>query len=77
MTNISIIDSKGYVIEKCPENSDQWEKVSTQYPQPKGTIKDLEMNKKYKFRVRAQNIYGIGDPLETSSSILVKPPYGT
>ncbi len=47
------------------------------FSQPKGTIKDLETNKKYKFRVKAENIYGVGEPLETTSSITVKPPYGT
>jgi hypothetical protein len=67
---------KGYIIEKCPENSDKWEKVPGIFTQPKGTIKDLETNKKYKFRVKAENIYGIGEPLETTSSITVKPPYG-
>ena len=68
--------SAGYVIEKCPENSDQWEKVPGIFAQPKGTIKDLETNKKYKFRVKAENIYGTGEPLETTSLITVKPPYG-
>jgi hypothetical protein len=67
----------GYTIEKCLENSDRWEKVSGSFLEPKGTIKGLEMNKKYKFRVKAENIYGTSEPLETSSSILVKPPYGT
>ncbi len=66
----------GFTIEKCPENSDRWEKVPGVFTQPKGTIKDLETNKKYKFRVKAENIYGIGEPLETTASITVKPPYG-
>ena len=66
----------GYIIEKCPENSDRWEKVPGIFTQPKGTIKNLETNKKYKFRVKAENIYGVGEPLETKSSITVKPPYG-
>ncbi|CAF4536552.1 unnamed protein product [Rotaria sp. Silwood1] len=68
-------DIKGYIIEKCPENSDKWEKVPGVFTQPKGTVKDLETNKKYKFRVKAENIYGISDPLETTSSIIVKPPF--
>ena len=72
----SKIFSLGYIIEKCPENSDKWEKVPGVFTQPKGTVKDLETNKKYKFRVKAENIYGVGEPLETTSSITVKPPYG-
>jgi hypothetical protein len=67
----------GYIIEKCPENSDRWEKVPGVFTQPKGTVKDLETNKKYKFRVKAENIYGVSEPLETTSNITVKPPYGT
>ena len=67
----------GYIIEKCAENSDKWEKVPGIFSQPKGTIKNLETNKKFKFRVKAENIYGIGEPLETTSAITVKPPYGT
>lgn len=70
-------DITSYTIEKCAENSDRWEKVPGTFSQPKGTIKDLETNKKYKFRVKAENIYGTGEPLETTSSIVVKPPYGT
>lgn len=66
----------GYIIEKCPENSDRWEKVPGVFDQPKGTVKDLETNKKYKFRVKAENIYGISEPLETTAAITVKPPYG-
>ena len=66
----------GYIIEKCPENSDRWEKVPGVFTQSKGTLKDLETNKKYSFRVKAENIFGISEPLETTTSIIVKPPYG-
>ncbi|CAF0831031.1 unnamed protein product [Rotaria sordida] len=50
-------------------------KVPSIFTQSKGTIKDLETNNKYKFRIKAENIYGIGEPLETTSSITVKPSY--
>lgn len=68
-------DISGYIIEKCAENSDRWEKVPGIFSQPKGTIKNLETNKKFKFRVKAENIYGVGEPLETTTAITVKPPY--
>ncbi|CAF0817484.1 unnamed protein product, partial [Didymodactylos carnosus] len=70
-------DVTGYIIEKCLENSDNWEKVSGAFSQPKGTIKGLDTNKTYKFRVKAENIFGVGEPLETISAITVKPPYDT
>jgi hypothetical protein len=76
LSNELFFSCLGYIIEKCPENSDRWEKVPGVFNQPKGTVKDLETNKKYKFRVKAENIYGVSDPLETTASITVKPPYG-
>jgi hypothetical protein len=64
-----------YIIKKFPENSNKWGKVPSVFIQPKETIKDLERNKKFKFRVKAENVYGVGEPLETTSSITVKPLY--
>ena len=66
----------GYIIEKCKEGTDAWEKCPGIFIQPKATIKHLEEGAKFKFRVRAENIHGEGDPLETKSHITVKPPYG-
>ena len=68
-------DISGYVIEKCPEGSELWEKCPGIFIQPKATIKHLEEGKAYKFRVKAENFYGESDPLETRTNILVKPPY--
>ncbi len=65
----------GYIIEKCPEGSDQWEKCPGIYLSPKGVVKNLIEGKAYKFRVSAENIHGIGEPLETKTEIIVKPPY--
>jgi hypothetical protein len=65
----------GYIIEKCKEGSDNWEKCSGIYIQPKATIKNLDEGQAYKFRVRAENIHGEGEPLETKTHIIVKPPY--
>mgnify|MGYP002715725042 FL=1 len=35
----------------------------------------LEPNKSYSFRVRAENQYGISEPLETDSPIVAKFPF--
>lgn len=40
------------------------------------SVKGLKKGKKYKFRVRAENIYGLSDPAETDRAILAKNPYG-
>lgn len=65
----------GYVIEKCPEGSDVWEKCPGIFIQPKAVIKHLDEGKAFKFRVKAENIHGEGKPLETKTAIVVKPPY--
>ena len=66
----------GYVIEKCREGSDVWDKCPGVFTQPKGVIKNLDEGKAYKFRVKAQNTYGLGEPLETEKAVVVKPPNG-
>lgn len=43
--------------------------------QPKITIKKLEPNQSYLFRVRAENIYGHGEAL-VGQSFTAKDPYG-
>lgn len=67
----------GYVVEKCEEGSKSWDRVPGIVSGTSHVIKDLEPGKKYKFRVKAENIYGIGDPIETDRSVLAKNPYGT
>lgn len=39
-------------------------------------MKDLEKGKKYKYRVRAQNLYGTSDPAQTDKATEAKNPYG-
>ncbi len=68
-------DISGYIIEKCREGSDVWEKCPGIFIQPKATVKHLDEGKSYKFRVKAENIHGESDPLETKTHIVVKPPY--
>ena len=42
------------IIEKCPKNSDRWEKVPGVFTQPKGTVKDLETNKNINFVLKEE-----------------------
>ena len=68
----------GYIVEKCEEGANYWEKVPG-VVSGSGTshvCKDLEPGKKYKFRVKAENMYGIGEPIETDRAILAKNPFG-
>ena len=65
----------GYVIEKCIEGSNSWEKCPGIFTQPKAVIKHLDEGKSFKFRIKAENIHGEGEHLETRTSIVVKPPF--
>jgi hypothetical protein len=68
-------DIAGYIIEKCLEGTDTWVKCPGIFIQPKATVKHLDEGKAYKFRVKAENIFGESDPLETKTHVVVKPPY--
>lgn len=63
-------------MEKCEEGSDFWEPVPGTPTTESHVVKGLEPGKKYKFRVRAKNKIGVGEPIETNKAILAKDPYG-
>ena len=64
------------MVEKCEDGTDFWEKVPGNVSKDSHTVKGLEPGKKYKFRVKAENKLGAGEPIETNKAILAKNPYG-
>ncbi|XP_059156398.1 twitchin-like isoform X4 [Physella acuta] len=64
----------GYVVEKCEEGSTFWEKVPGLVKDESIVAKGLKDGKNYKFRVKAENVYGVGEPLE-SQKITAKNPF--
>lgn len=66
----------GYVIERKEEDDDFWTTLPDVVSNTSHTVKGLKNGKKYKFRVRAENIYGVSDPAETDKAVLAKNPYG-
>lgn len=66
----------GYVVEKCEVGSNFWEKVPGIVNGTSHTVKRLDEGKNYHFRVRAENIYGLGDPLITEKATTAKNPFG-
>ena len=66
----------GYVVEKCEEGSDLWDKVPGAVSKNSHLVKGLEPGKKYHFRVRAENKVGLSEPVQTNKAILAKNPYG-
>ena len=66
----------GYIVEKQEEGSSYWDKVPGIVNGTTHKVPNLTEGKKYKFRVKAENIYGVGEPLETDKPVLAKNPFG-
>ncbi|KAG8238874.1 hypothetical protein J437_LFUL018785 [Ladona fulva] len=60
---------------KPSDTSNLWMKVSSFVRGCHYDVIGLEPNKKYNFRVRAENQYGLSEPLETDSPIMAKFPF--
>uniref|UniRef100_A0AC34GPF1 Twitchin n=1 Tax=Panagrolaimus sp. ES5 TaxID=591445 RepID=A0AC34GPF1_9BILA len=63
-----------YIVEKKNPKTGEWEKVG----QPTGTnfrVRNLENGTAYDFRVRAENQYGISEPLDADHSVVAKNPF--
>ncbi|CAH1969101.1 unnamed protein product [Acanthoscelides obtectus] len=63
-----------YIVEKLDTNG-IWVKVSSFVRNPHYDVMSLEPNRKYSFRVRAENQYGISEPLETTEPVIAKYPF--
>jgi len=66
----------GYVIEKKEEDDGFWQTLPDVVTELSHVVKGLKNGRKYVFRVRAENVYGVSDPVETDKAILAKNPYG-
>ncbi|XP_073811656.1 projectin protein bent isoform X33 [Musca autumnalis] len=64
----------GYIIEVAEYGTDIWRPVSGYCPKTNHTVKGLIEGKKYVFRVKAENIYGVSEPLE-GAPIVAKSPF--
>lgn len=63
-----------YIVEKL-EPSGIWVKVSSFVRSTHYDVMSLEPNKKYSFRIRAENQYGVSEPLESTEPIVAKYPF--
>ncbi|XP_013148822.1 PREDICTED: twitchin isoform X2 [Papilio polytes] len=64
----------GYVVEVAEFGVNDWRTVAGFCPKCSFTVKNLTEGKKYVFRVRAENLYGLSEPLE-SKPIIAKLPF--
>lgn len=53
-----------------------WQKVSAFLKTPTATVRGLDVGKEYEFRVMAENAIGTSEPLQTTSAIKARHPYG-
>ncbi|VDL60884.1 unnamed protein product, partial [Hymenolepis diminuta] len=64
-----------YILEKRLKGSDNWQKVSAFLKSPTATVRGLDVGKEYEFRVMAENIMGVSEPLQTTTAIKAKHPF--
>ncbi|KAG8335958.1 myosin light chain kinase activity protein [Homalodisca vitripennis] len=67
-------DITGYIVEMSEYGSDSWKPVPGFCPKTNFTVKGLTEGKKYVFRVRAENIYGVSEPLD-GKPVVAKSPF--
>lgn len=60
-----------YIIEKRDANMKSYKTVTTECRKTLFRISGLEQGVHYFFRVLAENIYGVGEPCETSEAVLL------
>lgn len=63
-----------YLIEVAEFGTDSWRPVVGYCPKCAFTVRGLTEGKKYVFRVRAENIYGVSEPLE-GKPVIAKSPF--
>ncbi|XP_041468950.1 twitchin-like isoform X3 [Lytechinus variegatus] len=64
-----------YVIEKQAAGRSAWTKVSTYVRTTSYDVVNLDEGSVLKFRVMAENQYGVGPPLEGSQPVTIKDPF--
>lgn len=64
-----------YQVERLDPHSGIWVKISAFVRNCHYDVMGLEPNRQYMFRIRAENQYGLSDPLETQDPITAKFPF--
>lgn len=66
-----------YIVEKREaKEGEQWHLVSSSISGTTCRVPNLIENAGYYFRVSAQNQYGVSEPLEIPSVVIIKSPFG-
>ncbi len=70
-------DILGYPLEKCLLGSDVWTPAGYASSGTSYTVRGLQEGEQYRFRVRAENMHGVSEALESTKAITVKNPFDT
>ena len=66
-SNTGGVELTGYILEKCLQSTEKWEKVATVEPTVTlFTIENLKEKSEYQFRISAENEVGAGPPAYTN-----------
>ena len=63
-----------YVLEKRESSRRSWTKISMTVTRTSAVVQGLVENESYIFRISAENILGIGPPIETSMPLVARDP---
>ena len=64
-------------MEKCEDDgTDSWDPIPGVVQGTSHPVRGLKEGKRYRFRVRPENVHGIGKPL-ISKTIVAKNPFGS
>ncbi|GBN20312.1 Twitchin, partial [Araneus ventricosus] len=69
-------DITGYQVEKCEVGVERWTPVASFCPTTTCVARNLDEGKQYRFRVRAENMHGVSEPLE-GKPVYAKNPFDT
>ena len=75
MSRFVIRSTRNYVVEKRDKKSGEWVRCSDSVSGTSVTIPKLKEGHEYEFRVMAENVNGLSEPLVTEKAILVKNPF--
>ena len=64
-----------YTVERRERFMKTWTMESNSVMNTTYTVTRLQENTAYEFRVSAENMYGVGEPLEGEESVVCKSPY--
>ncbi|XP_015183294.1 PREDICTED: twitchin isoform X5 [Polistes dominula] len=67
-------DITNYIVEVADFGSDNWRQVPGYVPRTSYTAKGLTEGRRYVFRVRAENMYGVSEPLD-GKPVVAKSPF--